>query len=41
MLIPGSISNIVAAGRLGIIIREWTRVGLLAELPLMAACFLA
>jgi predicted cation transporter len=41
MLIPGSVSNIVAAGRLGIITCEWTRVGLLAEIPLMAACFLA
>jgi predicted cation transporter len=40
MLIPGNIPNIVAAGRLGITSREWARVGLLAGLPLMAACFL-
>jgi len=40
MLIPGNIPNIVAAGRLGITSREWAWVGLLAGLPLMAACFL-
>jgi predicted cation transporter len=41
MLIPGNIPNIVAAKRLGITSREWARVGLLAGLPLMVACFLA
>ena len=40
MLIPGNIPNIVAAGRLGISSREWARVGLVAGLPLMVACFL-
>lgn len=40
MLIPGNIPNIVAAGRLGISSREWARVGLVAGVPLMLACFL-
>jgi predicted cation transporter len=41
MLVPGNIPNIVAAGRLRISSREWARVGLLAGLPLMVACFAA
>jgi predicted cation transporter len=41
ILIPGNIPNIVAAGRLGITTREWSRVGLLAGLPLMILCFAA
>jgi predicted cation transporter len=39
MLIPGNIPNIVAANRLGISSREWARVGLVAGIPLMLACF--
>jgi predicted cation transporter len=39
MLIPGNIPNIVAARRLGILSREWARVGLVAGFPLMLLCF--
>jgi predicted cation transporter len=39
MLVPGNIPNIIAAGRLKISSREWTRIGLIVGLPLMLLCF--
>ncbi len=39
MLIPGNVPNIVAASRLRITSREWTRIGLPIGLALLVVCF--
>ena len=41
MLIPGNISNIISAGRLGIRSREWMAVGLPIGIAAMLLCFAA
>jgi predicted cation transporter len=39
MLISGNLPNLVAAHRLGIVSREWARIGLAVWFPLMLLCF--